>query len=112
MHTALLFPERSVVRGLFPKRPVAAWLLRFWLTPTWRTRRAQLIANFRGTESPLDWMWRGRDPAEEQAHGALTGSASIVKLALYQVWLYVRGLLALASSGGRRDLRFWSADPV
>ncbi len=108
LHTSLMLPVRSHVRQWFPRRAAANWLLSFWLIPSWRTRCDELIGKLTAQDTPLAWIWHGRDSPEDDQDELPSGPLTLAKLILYQLWIYARGIGSGASVAGRRELRFWS----
>ena len=107
VHIALLRPVPSVLDPAEPRRAAADGLLYLWLLSGGRARLAHLGRVLREGGDPMSWMWLGRAAPDEGRPPWRSRFARILRLAAYQLALYLAaplgGLAELLrkGSGGR-----------
>jgi hypothetical protein len=107
-HLALLDPIDSLLRQRFAGRPSWYRLLRFWLLPGWKLRRAALRDWSRGRRddaAPMAWT---DTPRTRTTSSRLHGAGELGKLLACQVWSYLASLPRQLTVG-REGIRFWSS---
>jgi hypothetical protein len=106
LHLAMMDPVLWVVSLPSERRDVAIEAMRLWLAKTWSDRRRRAVEMLRG--EPITVVFDGaEDPPRNRLRIADRSAVRATKLAFYHLLVYGRSGLALASSSGRRRLRFW-----
>src|SRR2546426_927505 len=101
LNLAMLCPVEWVISEPARRRAVGADALLFWTTVGWRDRLRLYLVKAWPQADPLAWMWRG-EPRRQAGR-----IRPLVKLAVYQIWIWSRGLLAILTPSGRRRWWFW-----
>ena len=108
LNLAMLRPVEWVISEPARRRDVGADALLFWTTVGWRERLRLCVVKAWPQADPLAWMWRGEGEDRRQA-GRIR---PLVKLTVYQIWIWSRGLLAILTRSGRRRWWFWGRQSV
>ena len=107
IHLAMLDPVAWVMSLPSQRRAVGLVALRLWCARTWNTRRRRVAEALRSAQSWAAIL--GVDDAPPRRWSlSESGAARATKIGLYHLAVYWRSGVALASSSGRRRLRFWS----
>jgi hypothetical protein len=107
IHLAMMDPASWVLSLPSERRPVAVEVVRLWCARTWASRAAKAAETVRGKS--LRMVFDGKDDTRQSRWWLTDGAATRVsKLGAFHVLMYWRSSLALASTSGRRRLRFWS----
>jgi hypothetical protein len=107
IHLAMLDPAAWVVSLPSERRAAAFDAIRLWCARTWSARARRTAETLRGARS-LAMMADGAEVRSRRWRLAGSGAVRATKLGVYHLVVYGRSSLALASSSGRRRLRFWS----
>lgn len=108
LHLALLRPARWPISA--PLESVAAAQLRYlWCVSGWRPRLQTIFQTLMGKDDPMKWVWERKPGPAQRSEAPLKGTAAVLKLAAYQLWLYARAAAFTLSSTDRKMLRaFWA----
>jgi hypothetical protein len=98
VHISILGPLQSMLAGS-QERPSMDRLFYFWLLPSARHR----IRFLRSLLTP-----RPSFPPGTASPGRVGRWLKVIRLGLFQIYVYVRAAASSATGGGRYQMRFWS----
>ena len=107
IHLAMMNPAAWVTSLPSERRAVASEAIRLWCARTWSARVHRAAETLRGESLAMIFDGAG-EPRRRRWRVADGGAVRATKLGIYHLVVYWRSSLALASSSGRRRLRFWS----
>jgi hypothetical protein len=106
LHLAMMDPVGWVVSLPSERRAVAGEAMKLWCAQTWSARKGRAAEMLRGAQT---WgkVADGTEPPRGIARVTDSRAVRATKVGTYHLLVYWRSSLALASSSGRRRLRFW-----
>jgi hypothetical protein len=106
-------PVSHLLRPREDARVASIDLVRLWLLPSWKERRAMLRALATRRSDPLEWIWEGKDTAAGEENGRATGGPGrLAKLVAYQLWTGTLGGFGSGRAHGVAGRPFWDDPPA